>query len=289
VSDPSNQTVLTITLLGTGSPLPDPNRAGPATLVSGAGEHHLVDAGRGVLMRLAAAGVGPGMITSVLLTHLHSDHLTDLNDLITTRWIMGFPAQPLVIAGPPGTREVVDLLMASLAHDISYRIAHHEDLVDPPAVEVIEVGPTATGPGPVPVPGTIAITCEATDHKPVEPSVAFRFDLDGASVVVAGDTLPCEGLDRLAAGAGALVHTVLRKDLIAGLPIQRFQDTCDYHSSPEEAAQTAARAGVGTLVFTHYVPAHPPGEGEPWRELARPHFDGPIEVGDDLHRIDVTA
>ena len=86
---------ITVTLLGTGSPMPDPNRAGPATLISAGDEHVLVDAGRGVLMRLAGAGVGPLQLSAVLLTHLHSDHITDLNDVITTRWIMSFePSRP---------------------------------------------------------------------------------------------------------------------------------------------------------------------------------------------------
>ena len=78
-----------VTTLGTGSPLPDPNRAGPATLVQAAGKHLLFDAGRGVLMRLAAAMVAPGMLDALLLTHLHSDHTTDVNDVITTRWEIG--------------------------------------------------------------------------------------------------------------------------------------------------------------------------------------------------------
>ncbi len=84
---------LAVTLLGTGSPLPDPNRAGPSTLVSAGDEHYLVDAGRGVLMRMAAAGVGAPNLCAVLLTHLHSDHITDLNDIITTRWVMTFEPQ----------------------------------------------------------------------------------------------------------------------------------------------------------------------------------------------------
>ncbi len=276
--------MLSITLLGTGSPMPDPNRAGPATLVSGGGEQYLVDAGRGVLMRLAGAMSGAGQLTAVLLTHLHSDHITDLNDIITSRWIMTFEPTPLTIVGPVGTQVVVDHILASLGPDIDYRIAHHSDLDYPPPVRVIEV----TG-GVVDLGGEVRITVAPTDHKPVEPSVGYRFDFDGASVVAAGDTVPCAGLDGLCAGAQALVHTVLRKDVVANVPVQRLIDTMDYHSSPEEAAQTASRAGMETLVMTHYVPAMPPGGEAEWRALAAAHFTGSIELGDDLHRVDVRA
>jgi ribonuclease Z len=143
--------------------------------------------------------------------------------------------------------------------------------------------------GPVELPGPATVTCAPTDHRPVEPSIGFRVAHEGASVVLAGDTVPCDGLDRLSADAGALVHTVLRKDIIATVPIPRMLDTLDYHSSPEEAAQTAARAGVATLVLTHYVPAFPSGGGDGWRALAAAHFGGRIELGDDLHRVEVTA
>ena len=275
-----------IVLLGTGSPIPDANRAGPATLLKiGELEHLLVDTGRGCVMRMAGAGSLPGFLSGVLITHLHSDHLTDLNDVITTRWVMTFEPTPLTIVGPVGTNAVVEHIMASLAPDISYRIAHHDDLEEPPRVEVIEVTE-----GPVDLPGEVRIRCAQTDHKPVEPSVGFRFDFEGASVVAAGDTVPCAGLDSLSAGAGALVHTVIRKDIIANIPLQRIQDTLNYHSSPEEAAQTAARSGVGTLVLTHYVPPIPSGgDGADWRALATQHFNGVIELGDDLHRIEITA
>ena len=71
-----------ITLLGTGSPMPDPKRGGPATLVKAGNTTILVDAGRAVVMRLTAAGTLPIFLNAVLITHLHSDHLTDLNDVI---------------------------------------------------------------------------------------------------------------------------------------------------------------------------------------------------------------
>ena len=234
--------MIAVTLLGTGSPMPSPDRAGPATLISADGEHYLVDAGRGVLMRLAAVGLGAANLAAVLLTHLHSDHITDLNDVITTRWIMTFEPTPLTIIGPVGPRVVVDHIMASLEPDVGYRIAHHADLEGPPEVTVIEVAD-----GPIDLPGRVAVRCAPTDHRPVEPSVGFRFDVadqDGSvSVVAAGDTVPCAGLDSLCQGASALVHTVIRKDIIENIPLQRMKDTLDYHSSPEEAANCSTRWG----------------------------------------------
>jgi ribonuclease Z len=105
--------------------------------------------------------------------------------------------------------------------------------------------------------------------------------------VIAGDTVPCESLDALAAGAGGLVHTVIRKDLVEKMPMQRIRDICDYHSSVEQAAATAARARVGILILTHYVPGIQPGQEDEWRALAASEFDRQIELGDDLHRVEI--
>src|SRR5687768_6660283 len=125
--------------LGTGSPLPDPNRAGPATLVRAAGKELLFDCGRGVLMRAAGAGSGPLSLSAVLLTHFHSDHVTDLNDVITMRWAMSPQPMPLPVFGPVGTKDLVDRTLAMLRDDIGYRVAHHDDLNWEPACEVTEV------------------------------------------------------------------------------------------------------------------------------------------------------
>ena len=246
--------MIEITLLGTGSPLVDPLRAGPATLVRAGGATLLFDCGRGVLMRAAAAGTAAGQLSALLLTHLHSDHITDLNDVITSRWVTSFEPAPLRLLGPPGTAEVVDGLLAFLAPDISYRLDHHEDLSWAPPVEVAEAVE-----GVVFDEGGVRVIAAPTDHRPVHPTVGYRVEHDGVAVVLAGDTVPCDGLDRLCAGADALVHTVIRADLVEAVPLQRLQDILDYHSSVEQAAQTATRGGVGTLVLTHYVPPMQPG------------------------------
>jgi len=69
--------------------------------------------------------------------------------------------------------------------------------------------------------------------------------------------------------------------------MQRIKDILDYHSSVEQAAATAARAGVGTLILTHYVPALVPGQEDQWRSLAAAEFDGRVELGDDMHTVQV--
>jgi ribonuclease Z len=276
--------MIEITLLGTGSPLVDPQRGGPATLVRAGGGTFLFDCGRAALMRAAAAGVAANQLTALVLTHLHSDHITDLNDVITSRWVTTFAPTPLRILGPPGTSAVVDGLLASLAPDISYRLAHHDDLTWDPPIEVQE-----RVDGVVFDDGGVRITAAPTDHRPVEPSVGYRVEHEGTSVVIAGDTVPCAGLDSLCAGADALVHTVIRADLVQQIPVARLQDILDYHSSVEQAAQTAARGGVGTLVLTHYVPPMQPGTEDEWRALAAAHFGGRIELGDDLHRVEVAS
>ena len=276
--------MIEVTLLGTGSPIPDARRAGPSTLVRAGSQTFLVDCGRGVQQRMTAAGVAANGLTALLLTHLHSDHIADLGDLIITRWVTTFTPEPnpLRIIGPPGTAAVVDATLKAFGFDIGYRIAHHADLTAPPAVEVEEhvEGLVWNRDG-------VRITVAPTDHRPVEPTIAFRVTYEGSSVVLAGDTVPCASLDELAEGAGALVHTVIRKDLIEKMPMQRIRDICDYHSSVEEAAATAARAGVGILILTHYVPGIEPGQEDDWRALAASEFDHQIELGDDLHRVEV--
>lgn len=276
--------MIEVTLLGTGSPIPDAHRAGPSTLVRAGGQTFLIDCGRGVQQRLVGAGTGANALSALLLTHLHSDHIADLGDVIITRWVTNFAPDPapLPIIGPPGTAVVVDATLKAFGHDIGYRIAHHRDLNDPPAVEVHEYtdGTVWDREG-------VTIKAGPTDHRPVEPTIGFRIEHADASVVHAGDTVPCESLDELAAGAGALVHTVIRKDLVEAMPMQRIRDICDYHSSVEQAAATAARAGVGILILTHYVPAIAPGQEEDWRALAATAFGRQIELGDDLHRVEV--
>ncbi|MGH9046129.1 MAG: MBL fold metallo-hydrolase [Acidimicrobiales bacterium] len=268
--------------LGTGSPLPDPNRAGPSTLVRTPSGDFLFDCGRGVLMRSAAVGAGPLSFHTVLLTHLHSDHITDFNDVVTMRWAMSATERPLRVVGPTGTARMVRRTLAMLEDDIGYRLAHHDDLNWSPSCEVEEVSD-----GVVFDDGTTSITAVPTDHAPVSPTIGYRLRCQGRSIVVAGDTVPCKGLDRLAAGADVYVQTVVHRALVEAIPAPRLQDILDYHSSIADAATTAVRAGVSTLVLTHLVPPPAPGSEDAWADEARAIFDGEIVVATDLWERDL--
>jgi ribonuclease Z len=271
-----------VVVLGSGGPLPDPVRAGPSTLVRTSAGDLLVDCGRGVLLRTAAVGSGPAAFRAVLLTHLHSDHVTDLGDVVTTRWITSFAPAPLPVAGPVGTAGLVRDTLAVLEPDIGYRLAHHEDLTWRPECPVDEIEH-----GPVLEDGAVRVTAAPTDHAPVRRTLAYRIDDGGGSVVIAGDTVPCPRLDELGRGADVLVHTVVRRDLIEAVGLPRLTDVLDYHSDVADAARTAERAGVRTLVLTHLVPAPALGTEDEWRDQAAAHFGGEVVVAADLTSVEV--
>jgi ribonuclease Z len=269
-----------VIILGSGSPLPHPDRAGPATLVRAGGMDFLFDCGRGVLMRGMSVSMTAPRLTAQFITHLHSDHTTDYNDIITTRWIMSLVPNPLKVYGPFGTQQFTDATLAALDQDIGYRIAHHDDLNEPPAVSVTECAD-----GLVLEKGGVSISCAPTDHSPVHPTVGFRIECGGKSVAIAGDTIPCEGLDRICKDADIYVQTVIRSDIIANAPGERIRDVIDYHSDVRQAGETATRNGVKTLVLNHFVPPPPPGQEEIWATDARAVFDGEILVSHDLMKI----
>ena len=151
-----------------------PQRAGPSTLVRTEAGDLLFDCGRGVLMRAAAAASGAGALRGLFLTHLHSDHTTDLNDVVTSRWVMSFQPSPLRVFGPPGTASLLTATEAMLELDIGYRMAHHADLNWRPSADVVECEH-----GQVLAEQSVRITVAPTDHAPVRPTVGYRVEEEG--------------------------------------------------------------------------------------------------------------
>ena len=291
---------LQVVLCGTGSPLPDKDRAGPCTAVIAGGQVVLVDVGPGSWETLDLAGVPTGALSAVLLTHFHSDHIGDLGEAMTQSWIAG-RAQPLDVYGPTGTAEVVNGFTQAYRADAGYRTLHHGEEYMPhaaaPAVpHEIPLGDAQDADALVFDRNGLRVTRFRVHHDPITPSVGYRFDYKGRSVVVSGDTAKSVGVATHAKGADLLIHEALNNEMmgrisdVAGRVGQArigkmAHDTLNYHTSPVEAAELARDAGVPTLVFTHVVPG-PRNALMRWMFVSGVSdvYDGEVVIGEDGQR-----
>jgi ribonuclease Z len=268
-----------VTLLGTGAPPPNPERRGPATLVAVGEEQCLVDAGSGVGVQLVRAGLRPYDWPRVLVTHHHSDHTIDLGHLLITRWIVGQNA-PFEVWGPAGTRRQMDMLLDYLHWDIEVRRRHMHDR-PPPEVRVTEIEE-----GPLFDAGGLRVSAFLVEHDPVKPAFGFRFEGDGRSVVVSGDTRPAENLIRWSQGVDCLVHECCEMARTSfepgcGWPTRedKVRALAAYHTQPDDVGRVAAAARAKRLVLTHLMPGSEPADLE---ARARAHCAAPVVIGADL-------
>lgn len=272
-----------VILLGTGFPRPDPDRFGPATAVVVNGKVFLVDAGRGVVLRLAATEFPLTAVKAVLLTHLHSDHTSGLPDFFSTSWILGRKT-PLELYGPKGTRAMAKALESYFAADIHIR----RDLTEMNPAAGATVHVHEVGEGFVYQDSDVVITAFTVDHRPVEPAFGYKFQALGKTLVISGDTRPSDNLIRYAKGADLLIHEAYIPDYF-----ERMHNSPElsarlraYHSSASEAGEVARKCGAKQLVITHVIGVKDTDD-ERIRAAAQQNFAGKVTVGKDLMRFEI--
>lgn len=275
-----------VTLLGTGCPQVDTRRHGPASLVRHDGLAFLVDCGSGVTQRLLGAGTRGAAIDAVFLTHLHSDHLVDLFQLVVSSWHQGRPRKQRVF-GPPGTRRHVEALKALWRAELDQRIAHERR----PSVAALDIDVTEIGEGVILEEGGVRIEAVAVRHQPVRHAFGFVFAAAGRRLAFSGDTAFSPELIAAARQADVLVHECFIHREMPVIPGIRTEEgiaaVASYHTLSSEVGKVAREAGARCLLLNHFVPTRF-DEAALIAEIRR-DYSGTIIVGEDLMQIDLAT
>jgi ribonuclease BN (tRNA processing enzyme) len=192
-----------VILLGTGNPYPNPDRSGPATAVVYHNRYFLFDAGAGVMRQINNAGLPISGPEATFITHLHSDHTLGYPDLIFTTWIMR-RKKHLQVYGPHGLQKMTDYLYKAYTEDIKIRVEGLErENPDWVKVDVHEIDP-----GVVYDSDGVKITAIPVLHGDWKEAYGYRIDTPDRSIVISGDTRPCEALIKASTGVDILIHEV---------------------------------------------------------------------------------
>jgi ribonuclease BN (tRNA processing enzyme) len=265
---PSQPTARTrVVLLGTGTPVPDPDRSGPATAIVVDDSAYLVDFGPGIVRRAELAAlnrnipaVEPGNLKVAFVTHLHSDHTAGYSDLILTGWTAGRKV-PLEVYGPSGLQSMTEHILEAYRVDIETRTNPNGPMRDVGRFpEGWKVHAHEIKSGVIYRDERVKVTAFATKHA--MESYGYRFETPDRTIVISGDTNPVEATINACNGCDVLIHEAQPLELLVKMPesIQSF--VAKYHTTTEQLAELANKAKPKLLVIYHTV-SFPPGIAPP--------------------------
>lgn len=258
-----------VVLLGTGTPVPDPELSGPATVIVVDQNAYLVDFGPGVVRRAKAAvldrhiaALEPANLKIAFVTHLHSDHTAGYSDLILTGWTAG-RHNPLAVYGPSGLQSMTEHILEAYRVDIDTRTAPGGDQRANP--DGWKVSAHEIKAGVVYRDEKTKVTAFPTQHA--MESYGYRFDTPDRSIVISGDTSPTEETIKACAGCDILVHEARAMEMFAKLPEDRRSFGAKNHTTSEQLVALAVKAKPRLLIVYHAWisswPSVPPSGSQP--------------------------
>jgi len=258
-----------VVLLGTGTPVPDPDRSGPATAIVVDDSAYLVDFGPGVVRRAKAAvldrhitALEPANLKVAFVTHLHSDHAAGYPDLILTGWTAG-RRTPLEVYGPTGLQSMTEHILQAYRIDIETRTNPEGDQRGNP--EGGKVNAHEIKSGVIYRDARVTVTAFPTKHA-LE-SYGYRFDTPDRSVVISGDTSPTDETIKACNGCDILIHEARAEEFFARLPEGSRSFGTKNHTTSAQLASLATKAKPRLLIVYHawisWWPSSAPSGNQP--------------------------
>ncbi|SRR5690554_355331 len=288
----TEQSSTTVVMLGTGTPVLKHERAGQAILVVVDKEMYLFDAGPGFVKNFDALSGQPfmpediyfsndsvyGAMNKVFLTHLDSDHVLGLPELMLRPWIMG-RSEPMKVVGPRGTEAMTTSILEAYVADIDHRLHGTQPAnSDGFKADVTEISDNQV----VHEDDKVTIRAFRVPHGSWSEDMAFgyRVETPDKVVVISGDTRHEEALYEHFEGADILIHEVMSEAGVSQLP----QDWQDYmyhaHTSTRQLAEIGREIEPELLVMTH--PLFFGQTDEQLREEMGGYYDGNFVLASDL-------
>lgn len=269
---------LKIILLGSAvGPRVNLEQFGASTLVEAGDVRLLFDAGRGATLRLTEVGIALDSISRLFLTHLHSDHVIQIPDLLLTGWAGGGRKVPLEVWGPEGTRAMMDHLQQAFAFDIHMR----RDIDEKLPGEGIKVVSHDIGQGVIFDKQGVKVTAFLVDHGVVTPAFGYRVDYHDHSVVLSGDTRVSENLIQFAKGVDVLIHEVVDADAVRARSPMYAEAIIAHHTTPEQAGEVFTRVKPRLAVYSHAP------NTERLMVQTRKTYTGPLQGPEDMLTIEI--
>ncbi len=274
-----------VILLGTGTPNPDPEHAGSSVAIVVGDTPYLIDFGAGIVRQAAKmtpqyGGDFPQLeaknLKIAFLTHLHSDHTIGFPDLLLTPWVLERD-EPLEVYGPVGTKNLTNNILEAYKADIDYRLNGLEPANENGwKVNTYEFDED----GVIYQDSLVKVEAFKVVHGGWTNAFGFRFTTADKTIVISGDTKPCDNILEYSKGVDILIHEVYS--------YFRWTKRNDFwrnyhaanHTSTFELGELAAKAKPGKVVLYHLL-FWGDSEQDLLDEIAE-KYDGEVIVGRDF-------